>query len=314
MTRPTTPRGIPSAFGAIVNRQAALLGLFCLLLAVYLVVIRPSQLRWGATTEDIARAMPDDGIVAHPVFDATRAITIHARPEEIWPWLAQMGYRRAGFYGYDLIENIGNGSSIASARTILPALQHPNPGDPLPISAVASARFDLVVPNQYVVWRDPHEPPHGVFIWALVPIDASHTRLISRIRLSPQSNPGLLVLDLFTEFFDHVAVPKILVGIRDRIEGRPLQSLTSEAIEIGAWFLALFEFVIAAALVLRRRRWGSAWLLALGAGVLLQIVLYAHMSVWAEAPLPCIYLAVMVWFCRWERVPKRNQIPLQPVV
>jgi hypothetical protein len=63
--------------------------------------------------------MPEDNIVAHPVFDATRAITIRAMPETIWPWLVQMGFKRAGFYGYDLIENIGNGSEIRSATTSL---------------------------------------------------------------------------------------------------------------------------------------------------------------------------------------------------
>ena len=44
--------------------------------------------------------MPGDEAQPKPVFNATRAITIRARPEEIWLWLTQMGYMRAGCYGY----------------------------------------------------------------------------------------------------------------------------------------------------------------------------------------------------------------------
>ena len=47
--------------------------------------------------------MPGDDLVSSPTFCATRAITIHARPEDVWPWLVQMGYNRAGSYSYDLI-------------------------------------------------------------------------------------------------------------------------------------------------------------------------------------------------------------------
>jgi hypothetical protein len=43
--------------------------------------------------------MPGDDIQQKPIFNATRAITIGARPEEVWPWLMQMGYRRGGWYG-----------------------------------------------------------------------------------------------------------------------------------------------------------------------------------------------------------------------
>ncbi len=52
----------------------------------YFLVYRPQQLRWGATDEEIARAMPGDELQPHPVFDATRAVTIDASPERIWPW------------------------------------------------------------------------------------------------------------------------------------------------------------------------------------------------------------------------------------
>src|ERR1700693_2913735 len=86
----------------------------------YLRFIRPWQLRWGATDEEVACAMPGDDVVQSPTFNATRAVTIQARPEEIWPWLVQIGCKRAGWYSYDWIDNLG----IPSANRIVPELQH----------------------------------------------------------------------------------------------------------------------------------------------------------------------------------------------
>src|SRR5271165_3211853 len=96
------------SFRSVAIRLLAFLALPILLTTIYLIAIRPTQLHWGATTDEATRPLPGDNLVASPSFCATRAITIHGKPEDIWPWLAQMGYNRAGYYGYDLIENIGS--------------------------------------------------------------------------------------------------------------------------------------------------------------------------------------------------------------
>ena len=282
----------------ILQRLGAELLLFALLGSAYAFLIRPAQLHWGATPEEITRLMPDDSIVAHPAFDATRAITIRGTPEQIWPWLAQMGFRRAGFYGYDLIENIGSGTGIHSATKILPQFQHPRPGDPLPLSAAGSLRFSVVQPNSCIVWRSWEEPAFGVFIWQLVPIDSNHTRLISRIRWNYLPDAWGKALGVFTEFSDHTAVRKILEGVRDRVEGRAPEPLTVEALQIAAWLLAFLELCAAIVAIAFIRRWKAAWIIALGAGALLQFTLYSNAPVWVCAPLPWIY---MVWIIRRMR-------------
>ena len=197
----------------------------------------------------------------------------------------QIGYGRAGFYGYDLIENLGSGSGIRSAGSILPELQHPKTGDVLPISAVASLVFDSIQPDRDLIWRGNATPPDGSFAWVLYPVDASHTRLISRIRLRYHWTDRRILLDLFTEFADHVAVPRILIGIKGRVEGRPPQPLAEEAAEIMVWILALAEFVVAAALVFRWGQWWHEWFFALGSGSLLLFALYAHAPMWIGAVL-----------------------------
>jgi hypothetical protein len=78
----------------------------------YLLIYRPLQLRWGATHEEVMRTMPGDDIQQEPIFNATRATTIGARPEESWPWLMQMGCRRSGWHGYDRIDNDGVPSTV----------------------------------------------------------------------------------------------------------------------------------------------------------------------------------------------------------
>jgi hypothetical protein len=279
----------------IVIGLAALAALALVLAAVYGFAIRPHQLHWGATPEEIVRSMPADNAVAHPAFDATRAITIRSRPEQIWPWLAQMGYGRAGFYGYDLIENPGGGSSLRSARTILPQFQNPHSGDVLPLSVAASLVYGPIEPNHHVVWLGRDNPPGGVFIWQLVPVDEGHTRLISRIRWRYPHSAFGFALGVFTEFADHVAVRAILRGVRDRVEGRAPQSLFSQGCEIASWLVALFELALASFWILLRRPWKHAWLLAVGAGFLLQLLLYAGLPVWFSAPLPLLYLALMLW-------------------
>ncbi len=264
-------------------RLLAIIALPVLLSAIYLISIRPSALLWGATAEEVARSMPGDDLVSSPSFSATRGITIEGRPDDIWPWLVQIGYGRAGFYGYDLIENLGSGTGIRSTGSILPKLQHPKTGDVLPISAVASLVFDSIHPDSYLIWRADTTPSDGSFTWALYPLDEHHTRLISRIRLRYHWTDRRLPLDLFTEFADHVAVPRILVGIKGRVEGRPPQPLAEEAAEIMVWFLALTEFVVATALVFHWGQWWHAWFFALGSGSLLLFALYAHAPVWMGA-------------------------------
>ena len=86
---------------------------------------RRRHLRWGANDAEVAGAMPGDEFVPEASFNDTRAITIDAPPEAVWPWLVQIGYGRAGFYSYDLFVN----AARPSADRILAEHQQPRVGD-----------------------------------------------------------------------------------------------------------------------------------------------------------------------------------------
>ncbi len=81
-----------------------------------------------ASREKKQRAMPADSLVPAPMGMVTHAVTINARPERVWPWLAQMGAGRAGWYSYDWIDNGGH----PSASSIRPEYQQVEPGDVMP--------------------------------------------------------------------------------------------------------------------------------------------------------------------------------------
>jgi hypothetical protein len=54
--------------------------------------------RTAATANEARAALPGDDIISDPTTIWNRGITIEASPSEVWPWLVQMGYGRAGFY------------------------------------------------------------------------------------------------------------------------------------------------------------------------------------------------------------------------
>ena len=78
--------------------------------ASYLAVLRPRLLRWGASDKEVARVFPGAAIVPGGTRSATMAVTLDAPPASVWPWLAQMGTDRAGWYSWDRLDNWGRKS------------------------------------------------------------------------------------------------------------------------------------------------------------------------------------------------------------
>jgi hypothetical protein len=279
----------------------AVSGLLILLVGTYYFAIRPGQLGWGAIPDELALPLPGDQLIANPSLRATRAITIAGRPEDVWPWIIQIGYDRAGFYGYDLIENLGSKRGIRSEGKIVTELQRLSVGDRVYMSRLAYLVIDSMIPGKYLVWAGTEGPHKGAFTFALFPLDEKHTRLIVRARLRYCWTDWRMLLDLFTEFGDHVAVPRMMLGIRDRVEGLSEQSLSTQGIEIGVWLAALLEFGVAILLILVSLRWHRAWIAALLAGSALLFALYARAPVWVGASLQVPVVASMFWARRAGR-------------
>lgn len=155
--------------------------------------------RWGATDDEVRRSPPGDDLVPDSISGYTHAITINAAADEIWPWLVQIGQDRAGFYSYELLQNLV-GCNMYNASQIIPEFQqievggkvvmHPTNGSPYVVAAIESYRalilqlrvdtqtgntFDLTDPL-------PDEYHNGSWVLFLDEQDEGTTRLISRSR------------------------------------------------------------------------------------------------------------------------------------
>lgn len=183
-------------------------------LLVYFVWLRPWQLRWGANDVEVVAVRPGDEVVQRPSFDATRAVTITAGPEHIWPWILQIGSGRAGWYSIDRIDNGG----VPSAQTILPQYQRMEVGDLVPFTPDGAhgmwvKSFEAL---RWMLWWD--QKGTATWLWQLVPLDQNNTRLISRLRVRyPWTSPWI-VYYLAQDVGDIVMMRKCLLGIKRRAE------------------------------------------------------------------------------------------------
>ncbi|MBN1267236.1 MAG: hypothetical protein JXA25_17220 [Anaerolineales bacterium] len=183
--------------------------LFVLML-FYLIFFRPWQLRWGATDDEIYRSMQGDDIVEKPSFNATRAVTINAPAENIYPWIVQMGLNRAGWYSYDLLDNLAR----KSAESILPEYQNLQIGDLIPMSP--DGMYGVWVKdfrkNHWVLWWDKNGDTS--WVWEIYPERENLCRLVTRVRMKYRWMSFSAPFNLLIEFFDFPMMRKCLLGIK----------------------------------------------------------------------------------------------------
>jgi hypothetical protein len=174
------------------------------------------HMHWGATKDEVSGQMPGDDIVQKASFNVTRAITIDAPPDKVWPWIVQMGYRRGGFYTYDLLDNAG----YPSADVILEEYQNPEVGDWMPmaskINETTAFKVKSFETNQRLLW----EKPDSTWAWKLVSLSGNRTRLLVRLkqRYAWESPFSAIFTLLLLEFGDFPMMRRALEGIKRRAE------------------------------------------------------------------------------------------------
>ena len=198
---------IPALLFGQRHRPRAALGVAAL--AAYWLAIRPWHLRWGASNCEIVQRLPGDEVEPDPAIEATRSVTIDAPVEEVWPWLAQIGQDRGGFYSYEWLENLA-GCRMHNANRIHPEWQQRHVGETImlhPATGLKVSRF---------------EPDHVFTIerwgtYVLQPTSDGHrTRLIGRSRVG--RGPAALFYVLCIEIPHAVMERKMLLGIKERVE------------------------------------------------------------------------------------------------
>ena len=169
---------------------------------------------WGATPEEVANIVVGDDLCADARVIATRCITISAPPDEVFPWIRQMGFGRAGWYSYDWMDNLGR----KSARRIHPEWQHVSSGDRVPAGPMTFIAEGVNSPHSFVLSLTPRGVRKRLMFtlaYELRP-HPDGTRLVTRMRARVEAPSGRL-LERLLAFGDGFMVQKQLRTLRDRI-------------------------------------------------------------------------------------------------
>ena len=165
--------------------------------------------------DEARRPLPGDELVPAKV-QWTNAVTIRARPSQIWPWLVQLGCRRAGACSYDRLDNGG----VRSADRIIPEFQHIEVGDILPWTPTADDGFIVraVEPERAIVLGE----ETGSFTWTFVlkPIDETSTRLVTRARAWYKTLASRLMIGLVFHPIHFGMQRRQLLNLKRRAETR----------------------------------------------------------------------------------------------
>jgi len=231
--------------------------IFIVAWAVYFTGLHPWFMNWGAAPSEQQMALPGDELLPDGSPRFTRAITIHAPASTVWKWVVQIGQDRAGFYSNTWLENL-TGANIHNADVIHPEWQQRSLGD-----RVLLARPDLwggafaQVTQTRIVALEPERliaNIPGRFV--LQPIGGESCRLLVREAV-PSTFVGRTINALAWDPMHFVMQQRMLRGIKERAEGRPLVSRSlMVATQIG-WMLAGASLL---ALFLARRR-ARPWVL-----------------------------------------------------
>ncbi|MCO6451106.1 MAG: hypothetical protein J5I90_10005 [Caldilineales bacterium] len=198
-----------------------LIGLLLFFVFVWLIyhfVIKTSINRWGATEAEVSAVLPGDELVPHPASIVTRAISIQAAPEHIFPWLLQMGANKGGLYSYDWLETNLLRCRLVNADRIHPEWQDLKVGDKVemcPDQAMPPPyTVSMINPNEALIMGH-QENGEWVNQWqfVLLPQADGNTRLVLRTRTNSVGgfwdiiHPGVFIMER-----------GMLLGVKERAE------------------------------------------------------------------------------------------------
>lgn len=190
--------------------------------------------RWGMKREELGQSYPGDSIVPEPKTQFSHGIDINAPAEFVWPWIAQIGQGRGGFYSYELLENIA-GLQIYNSDEILPQFQNPQVGDEIPFGAGLGYPLIICEPGKAMTievalnmdnnetydlhGRRPEKFLHLTWLWYIKEMGEGKSRFISRNRVeSNDSFRNRMLFGWVSEPIIFAMDRKMCIGIKKRAE------------------------------------------------------------------------------------------------
>lgn len=205
-------------------------GAAVMIAALFTPFMRDARSHWGVDAQTAARVLPGDDLVASPRWSWTHGIEIDAAPAEVWPWIAQLGADRGGFYSYQWLENVA-GCDLKNAETIHPEwavsegdslLLHPKM-PPLRIVALEQGRFFVVhAPADAGARTAGKSWAEASWLFFVEPLEGGTSRLISRYRcmtsddLATRLGFGPALIEPIGFAMDR----RMLLGVKARVEAR----------------------------------------------------------------------------------------------
>lgn len=168
--------------------------------------------------------MPGDELILRPILHSTRAITIAAAPEAVWPWLVQMGQSRGGFYSYDWLENLA-GLDIHNSDRIVPELQKLKVGDTIPFWRGAGVKVHSLIARQTLVLAGSlygeKNDVGGTWVFAITPMDGGSTRLVVRSQIAafPPQWLAWFLMHFLMAPMHFIMERRMMLTIKQRSEG-----------------------------------------------------------------------------------------------
>ncbi len=286
-------------FGSRPGRLVGGLLLVIALIAATFALMLPLSQRWGASAAEAGMALPGDDALTAPQAGWTNAISINAPPEQVWPWIAQMGDTRGGFYSFTFIEDrvgslMGDASyavDYTNANTIVPAWQDPQPGESM-ISGIL--KIAAAQPGEWLLADSVIPEVFGwTWVWQIQPTrDGQATRLVNRTRIQA-AGPDNPVMNVMMGLGGFIMNQRTMQGIKARAEGW-VEPGYRELAEIVLWCATLLTGLIAAALFVIRSRWRAPLAVALAAFVVLMLLTFLQPAVWLRVILLVALLGVLI--------------------
>ncbi len=188
------------------------------------------RLRWGTVGTESDDPLPGDELVPDPKWSYTLGVAVDAPAEAVWPWIAQIGQGRGGFYTYQTLENLV-GCKITNTTQILADHQHPVVGDGIRLHPTAPPmRIEIAdPPHALVLLGSPADiaagKSWGVSTWQFVvnPRPDGGSRLLTRGRYDHSPDwKGRLAFGRFPiEAISFVMSRKMMLEIKRLAERGP---------------------------------------------------------------------------------------------
>lgn len=187
-------------------------------------MLRARRSRWGVSRAIAARRYPGDELIAAPRWGWTHGVEIDAPPSEVWPWIAQIGRDKGGFYSYQWLENLV-GCDVQNADRIIEAWQHPEVGDRIALHPHAPGMPVVsLAPGRWMLAHVADDPTVRVtWLFWLEPLDdGRRTRLVSRYRVAAHNDVATRMKfgPTFAEPVGTTMDRRMLLGIKYRAEHR----------------------------------------------------------------------------------------------